>query len=152
MPTKPGLLIDYITVKTLAGACPAQLSTFRREWPDGAPLTAATLARARELKLDVEWALSRILSAPLLAEYKRQHAPLLAEYERQHDALLAEYERQLAPLLAEYERQLAPLLAEYERQRAPLLAEYERQLAPLLAEYERQHDALLVKLIEEAFA
>jgi len=141
MPTKPGLLIDYITVKTLAGACPAQLSTFRREWPDGAPLTAATLARARELKLDVEWALSRILSAPLLAEYKRQHAPLLAEYERQH-----------APLLAEYERQHDALWAEYERQRAPLLAEYERQLAPLLAEYERQHDALLVKLIEEAFA
>src|SRR3990167_6754193 len=124
MPTKPGLLIDRITVKTLKAACSEQLDIFRREGPEGAPPTAATLVRARELKLDVEWALSRILSAPLLAEYKRQRAPLLAEYDRQRVALLAEYKRQRVALLAEYDRQRAALLAEYERQHAALLAEY----------------------------
>jgi len=99
MPTKPGLLIDRITVKTLKAACSEQLDIFRREWPDGAPPTAATLVRARELKLDVEWALSRILSAALSAEYGRQRAPLSAEYDRQHAALSAEYDRQHAALL-----------------------------------------------------
>jgi len=52
---KPTLITaDWLCRK---GACTdtPQLAVFAAEWPDGAPVTQATLRRARELHLDLEW-------------------------------------------------------------------------------------------------
>jgi len=91
---------------------PAQISSRWRaaNGGDTIPITAATLKRARELQLDVDWWARRWLPAPLRAEYDRQEASLWAEYERQAALLRAEYERQAAPLRAEYNRQAEELL------------------------------------------
>jgi|SRR3990167_8442435 len=121
--TRPTPQAPTVTIEWLRehGACANQLAVARREWGDTIPITAATLERARELQLDVDWWARRWLPAPLRAEYDRQEA-----------SLWAEYDRRVAPIWAEYERQRAPLRAEYERQRAPLQAEYDRQAWELL--------------------
>ena len=80
---------------------PAQISSRWRaaNGGDTLPITAATLKRARELQLDVEWWARRWFQAPLWAEYERQAALLRAEYERQAAPLRAEYNRQAEELL-----------------------------------------------------
>jgi hypothetical protein len=82
----------------------------------------ATLLRAAEVGLDLDWAARQFLPSTRRAEYMSQHAPLRAEYDRQHALLVAEYERQCALLWDDHVRQRAPLWAKYECQRAPLLA------------------------------
>lgn len=110
--TRPTPQAPTVTIEWLCehGACANQLAVARREWGDTIPITAATLERARELQLDVDWWARRWLPAPLRAEYDRQEASLWAEYERQAALLRAEYERQAAPLRAEYNRQAEELL------------------------------------------
>ena len=103
-------------------ACEEQVVIFAAEWPAGCEITEATLFRALELGLDIDWFACEFLPAPLLAEYRRQEVPLLAEYKRKIASLLAEYERQEAPLLAEFERKAAPFWVEYKRQVVPLIA------------------------------
>ena len=84
-----------ITVELLKqlGATCEQVQTFAREWPDGAEVTPESVARAVELKLDIDWLACRVLKGKALAEY-----------ERVADAALDEYERVTAPALDEYER------------------------------------------------
>ena len=99
--TRPTPQAPTVTIEWLRehGACANQLAVARREWGDTIPITAATLERARELQLDVDWWARRWLLAPLRAEYDRQEASLWAEYERQAAPLRAEYNRQAEELL-----------------------------------------------------
>ena len=103
-----------ITVELLKqlGATCEQVQTFAREWPDGAEVTPESVARAVELKLDIDWLACRVLKGKALAEY-----------ERVADAALDEYERVTAPALDEYERVRAAALDEYERVRAAAFLE-----------------------------
>ena len=103
-------------------ACEEQVVIFAAEWPAGCEITEATLFRALELGLDIDWFACEFLPAPLLAEYRRQEVPLLAEYKRKIASLLAEYGRQAAPFREEYGRQVTPLWEEFERKVVPLIA------------------------------
>ena len=93
-----------------------QWDIVEQEWPDEIPLTEATIARARELDLDLAWVGGR-LPEPVWAEYERAIAPAWAEYKRATAPACAEYERAIAPAWAEYERAIAPAWAENERVR-----------------------------------
>jgi hypothetical protein len=87
-------------------ACTDQLALFEREFPDGMDTSEATLLRAVEVGLDLNWAACWLLPPLLRAEYQSQHAPLWAEYERQRAPLWAEYLRQCARMLAEIVKDL----------------------------------------------
>lgn len=80
-------------------ACPEQVHTFAKEWPDGAEITLENLLRAATLNLNLDWFGQHILPPSLRAEYQRQATPLRAKYERQRAPLQAEFERQTARLL-----------------------------------------------------
>ena len=70
-------------------ACETQVAVFRREWPDGCEVTEATLLRAAQLGLDLNWFARRFLPGSLWEEYERQLAPLRgAEYLRQRVLLI----------------------------------------------------------------
>lgn len=71
-----------IQLSQLVGACKDQFDIVRAEWPNGIPLTEEALRRAIQLRLDVDWAASRLLSTPALAEYERVRHSAWAEYER----------------------------------------------------------------------
>jgi hypothetical protein len=90
--------MKLITNDMLKDACPEQRHIFRKEWPNGAPVTIEAAMRAIELRLDISW-LSRLLQEDLLAEYQQQRAPLLAEYQQQRAFLGAEYHQQIARIL-----------------------------------------------------
>ena len=74
--------MNLIPLSRLAGACKDQLAIVTREWPNGIPVTQASLDRAVALKLDIDWAAKTLLTATALVEYERVKAPALAEYER----------------------------------------------------------------------
>ena len=107
--------MNLIPLSRLAGACKDQLAIVTREWPNGIPVTQASMDRAVALKLDIDWAAKTLLTATALVEYERVKAPALAEYERVKATAMVEYERVMATALAEYERVKATALAEYER-------------------------------------
>ena len=92
-----------ITVELLKqlGATCEQVQTFAREWPDGAEVTPESVARAVELKLDIDWLACRVLKGKALAEYKRVRASALAEYERVRASALAAYKRATAAAFLE---------------------------------------------------
>lgn len=60
------------------GACSDQVATVEREWPNGAPVTVATVRKAYRLGLDVDWLANKVLPALALAEYQRVTAAWLA--------------------------------------------------------------------------
>ena len=124
--------MNLIPLSRLAGACKDQLAIVTREWPNGIPVTQASMDRAVALKLDIDWAAKTLLTATALVEYERVKAPALAEYERVKATARAEYERVRATALAEYERVRATAMVEYERVMATALAEYERVKATIL--------------------
>ena len=124
--------MNLIPLSRLAGACKDQLAIVTREWPNGIPVTQASMDRAVALKLDIDWAAKTLLTATALVEYERVKAPALAEYERVKATAMVEYERVMATALAEYERVMATAMVEYERVMATALAEYERVKATIL--------------------
>lgn len=65
-------MIKRVTALMLRGkgACEDQEAIFQMEWPKGAPVNKATILRAVELRLDVEWAADRFLEAQARDEYK----------------------------------------------------------------------------------
>jgi hypothetical protein len=83
-----GAEMKVITNAMLGGACREQRAVFRKEWPDGAPVTVRAALRAVALGLDLEWLASKLFPSSLWAEYERQEAPLWAEYERQEARIL----------------------------------------------------------------
>jgi len=119
-----------VTYLTHLGACPDQVAIVEREWPAGAPIMTASIHKAYQLGLDVEWLARKVLDAPVWAEYERVRAPAWAKYTKVRAPALAEYKN------VKDERVRAPALAEYMRVKAPALAEYEKvttqALAPLL--------------------
>ena len=93
-----------ITKNMLKGACTDQLKTFIAEWPDGAKVTLKNCRRAAELKLDINWLASRVLTAPALAKYEKARASAWAEYEKARAPAWAEYDKATASAWAEYEK------------------------------------------------
>ena len=77
--------MNLIPLSRLAGACKDQLAIVTREWPNGIPVTQASLDRAVALKLDIDWAAKTLLTATALVEYERVKAPAWAKYERVTD-------------------------------------------------------------------
>ena len=100
---------------TSQGACVEQIATFAAEWPAGAAVTRANIARATALHLDLNWLATRLLRGPARAEYNRVRDLALAEYERVRGQAWAEYERVRGQARAEYERVRGPARAEYNR-------------------------------------
>ena len=76
--------------------CDEQWEIVEDIWPDEIPLTMETLARARELDLDLEW-LGHHLPDTIRTEYRRVRAVAWSEYGRTSDVAWA-------PALAEYVR------------------------------------------------
>ena len=74
------------------GACRSEVTTFRRLWPQGAPVTMGSIRRARKAYLDVGWLARHVIPSA-------KAAPLRAEYDAKADALWAEYNAKVAPLL-----------------------------------------------------
>lgn len=88
-----------ITAKSLRdeGASCYQVTRFAAEWPEGCEVTEATLLRAAELHLDLDWFAMHFLPDPLWTEYGNQ--VVSRWYRRQEVPLWAEYERQVALLI-----------------------------------------------------
>jgi len=85
-----------ITKNMLKGACTDQLKAFITERPDGAKVTLKNCRRAAELKLDINWLASRVLTAPALAKYEKARASAWAEYGKVRAPTLAKYEKDRA--------------------------------------------------------
>ncbi len=62
------------------GACPDQVITFRREWPNGVEITPTTLQRAVELQLDLDWFVFNFLPVPAREAYEKATAPAWEAY------------------------------------------------------------------------
>ena len=103
------------------GAC--NLKDCRPFIGDGVELTGAVVIAAHEAGiLDADWLAEKVLSAEMLAKYKRVRAQAWAEYERVEGQVWAECERVMAPALAKYKRVEAQAWAKYERVTAQTLA------------------------------
>jgi len=81
-------------------ACPEQVATVRKHWPDGAKLTKASLLKAARLKLDLIWFAEEFLSPTAWAEYNKVRASALAEYDKVRAPAWAEYDKVRASALA----------------------------------------------------
>lgn len=68
-----GLLLEH-------GACRDQVAKFKIEWPDGCDVTEATVARAVELKLDLQWAAQNLLPQLTLDAYRAAVQPAKIVY------------------------------------------------------------------------
>jgi len=114
-----------ITVELLKqlGATCEQVQTFAHEWPDGTDVTPESVARAVNLKLDIDWLACRVLKGKALAEYCRVADAAWAAYCQVTDAAWAAYCRVRASALAEYERVRASALAAYKRATAAAFLE-----------------------------
>lgn len=69
-----------LSVLLAAGACQSQYAIVAAEWPDGIPLTEATVARTIELRLDLSWAAWKLLTQAERVEYEQAIAPAEAAY------------------------------------------------------------------------
>jgi len=84
-----------------AGARRSQLRIFRKAWPDGAPVTAAAMRKARKLGLDVR-RFVRLFPPLMRAEYVAEAVPLLAECRAKVDAVWGRCNAKADVLRAEY--------------------------------------------------
>ena len=135
--------MNLIPLSRLAGACKDQLAIVTREWPNGIPVTQASMDRAVALKLDIDWAAKTLLTATALVEYERVMAPAMVEYKRVMAPAMVEYERVTDTAMVEYERVRATALAEYERVKATARAKYER----VTDTYQRAKVTILLQLL-----
>lgn len=116
------------------GVCEEDVALFAAEWPDGCEVTAETLARARELGLDVDWWAEEMWGA----EYLARRDPLWAKYRAKRTALRAECRGKMA-VLREWDNAWM----------AAPSAEYRAKLDAPWAEYLAKRDALILALAEE---
>jgi preprotein translocase subunit Sss1 len=134
-----------ITVEMLKTrkACSDQVELFERVFPQGAPVSMRSFAKARKAGLDTRWT-AHLLGGPALVEYKKVRDPAWAEYKKVRDPAWAEYEKARDAAWAEYEKARAPAWVEYKKARDAAWAEYEKARAPAWVEYEKVCDAALV--------
>ena len=116
-------MIKRVTASSLPplGACPSQVRTFERLWPEGAELTEGNLHTAIENGLDVECWARHFLPAPLWAQYEEDVAPLLKQYLKALAPLRKQYRRDTAPLWGQYSQALDPFWAQYMKDCVPFL-------------------------------
>jgi len=88
-------------LKQLGGASCDEVQTFSREWPDGTDVTPESVARAVNLKLDIDWLARHVLKDKALAEYERVTDAALDEYDRVADVAWAECQRVAAAAFLE---------------------------------------------------
>ena len=110
-----------ITTAMLKGACRRQRAIFRREWPNGAPITLASVRKTRRLGLDVEWLVSSMLSASAEAAYNAAIAPAWAAYDAAIAPAWAAYDAAIASAEAAYNAAIAPAWAAYNAATAPII-------------------------------
>lgn len=102
--------MDTLTATTLItpawlrarGACGEQVALLAQEWPNGAPVTRATLERALVLSLDIWW-LSRFLPAPARRAYEEATASVRRAYEEATAPARRAYDEATASLRRAYE-------------------------------------------------
>ena len=81
------------------GACPDQVITFRREWPNGVEITPTTLQRAVELQLDLDWFVFNFLPVPAWEAYLKAKAPAREAYLKAVASAREAYEKAMVSAL-----------------------------------------------------
>jgi hypothetical protein len=114
-------------------ACDEQVAIFETEWPDGTEVTPATVARAIELGLNLEWGV-RLLPPRVRAEYHAKVFPIRAQYAARVAPIWAEYHAKVFPIRAQYAARVAPIWAEYHAKVFPIREECDAKVAAIWAE------------------
>lgn len=73
--------MNMIRLEDLAGACSEQLELFDKTFPEGAPVTAESMAVAMAAGLNVQW-LENLLPVAALAEHVRISQAVRQEFDR----------------------------------------------------------------------
>ena len=139
-------------------ACPDRVVRFEREWPEGAEITAESVARARALGLDVGWVAQQLYPhesaalraqrdaemAPIQARYRAEVAPIWVRYDAESAAIWARYDAESAVLRAQRDAEMAPIQVRYDAESAPIQARYDAESAPIQVRYDAEIDALVL--------
>ena len=102
-----------ITVEMLQEhhACSSELLKFHQVFPNGAPVSMRSLAKAQNAGLNVFFA-ERFLTGPARAEYEKVKGTAWAEYQKVTGTAWAEYQKVTGPAWAEYQKVTGPALVD----------------------------------------
>ncbi len=93
------------------GACMAQISRFRAEWPDGAEITLGNILRAYEIGLNVDWLVRNCLSTEAIRSLQKSVAYASRAYSEAVATADRAYEQAVAPARRVYDEARAAALA-----------------------------------------
>ena len=91
-------------------ACEEQVEIFEAEWQDGVKITEASLRRAVELKLDIDWFAQHFLPASAWKTYDEATAPAQKTYNEATAVAWKTYDEATAPAWKTYDEATAVAL------------------------------------------